>query len=232
MSNTKDKLSLIKLFTFTKQSLITATLILIFSIIERLANIGIDTEDNIKIFSVWCALLIFLYVIYVIIVLCSYHIFPKNKLKDDKIGVLFFIDTCDNKEDYKAIKEKLVDEFRKLSENNPYSDKKLSPIILSMKNVEVLKDKIYDRKEEEKLLKKTNCIFGVFFKAINEGRESLNYELNINAAITHPSMNTLTRKIFANNFSLILREVGVNKLNKNNELKDLNLIASKLYYIC
>lgn len=215
-------------FKFSLKSIIAIGVIFAVAIGTICIEVGFSDENKTTLSIVLISLLFLLFITYTSIVLILYYKLPKNK-KLTKMGVLFYINSHGNKDDYNAIKDKFCEKFSELS--NSIIVNELNLIILTEKQVSVIKN-INDEDYQEILLKKTKCVFGVFIKATDEGRNSDNYELQMNAMIIHPELKKALEDILKNNFSYIFNGLRMSTLNKKNDLKDLQNLSTKLFYIC
>ena len=213
---------------FTKKSLIFIGAIFLFAIGLICIKIGFNNSYNFTLSLILISFLFVSYLIYLIIVLCLYYKLPKNKDKS-KMGVLFYINTHGNFEDYKTLTEKFCERFAELSNN--IETNIIKPIILTQKQVSVVKD-IENQDTQQKLLKKTHCLFGVFMKATDSGKNSDEYELQMNAMLIHPHLNKNLHRIFENNFNYIFKDLNLSTLSKSNDLKNLKALSTQLYYVC
>jgi len=213
---------------FTRKSIWAVLVVAIIATYIVSKSYGFDSAYHIRMSVIWVIVIWVIFFTYTIKTLWVYYHLPKNKSKD-KMGVLFIIDTNKNQSDYEILTYKLVNHFNDMS--NRISRSCLKPIILSLKNIEVIKD-IKDVKEHEKLLKKTNCILVVAMRATDQGKGSSKYELNTTATIEHPKLNNHLQSVLANNFGYVFKDVRVLNIDKNNDLKSLQDMSIQLYYIC
>ena len=222
----------IKYFTFTKKSIFTVSLITLSVLIYIAIKIGFENKADIILSCIFLSLVFVIYILYVILVLCSYYKLPKNKTKNS-IGVVFFIDTHDNVEDYKSLNIKIVEQFETLTKNALQKDIHITPVLLSLKQVSSYKKHIEDENVQVALIEKCNCIFGIFIKSYDEGRKGGNiYQLQMNARILHPNLEPEIHNILKKNFSYIFQDLKLNRLDRNNDLNNLQNFGSKLFYIC
>ena len=156
-----------------------------------------------------------------------YYKLPKNKR--DAIGILFYINTHGNHLDYKSITNKFCERFEELSEM--IQQYKLYPIILTEKQVSVIKNISIDNTKIN-LLNKTNCDFGIFMKATDCGQSSDEYELQIHGTLSHPKLNNDLDKLLSHNFNYVFQDLHSNTINKKNDLENLQILSTQLYYIC
>lgn len=218
---------LIESMRFTKKSIFPVFIITVGIMITICVKIGFIGINSIIISIISLSAIFFIFLGYTIYVICLYHKLPKNK--SDNMGVLFYINAHKNSDDYTTITNKFCEKFQDMSkqiENN-----KLTPIILTEKQVSVIKN-IYNPDIQHKLLKKTNCLFGVFMKSTDVGKESDEYELKMNAMLTHPRLNEILGKMLKNNFNCIFQGLHSNTLNKRSDLKDLQNLSTQLYFVC
>lgn len=216
-------------FTFTLKS-IKYVAIAIFTVIGTICltnGFENDIRRIVSIILISCLLLAL--IVYIIIVLYSYYKLPQNRNKTD-IGVLFFINTHGKTYDYNSIIEKFCEKFDELSSN--IENNNLKPIILSQKQVSVIKN-INDRDIQNNLLERTNCKFGIFIKSTDVGKDSDEYQLQMNAMFIHEYLkNEYLEKLLQDNFSYIFKGLHISTLNKRDDLKDLQNLSTQLYYIC
>lgn len=218
---------LIESMKFTRKSIFAVLLIILGLMITIYTQVGIINKTSKIVTIISLSVLFCVFLGYMIYVLCLYYKLPKNTT--DKMGVLFYINTHKNSSDYEAITNKFCEKFEELSE---IIDKnKLTPIILTEKQVSVIKN-ISNHNVQHKLLKKTNCLFGVFMKSTDIGKESDEYELQMNAMITHPWLNNILEKMLANNFNYVFRGLYSSTLNKKSDLKNLQNLSTQLYFVC
>lgn len=171
------------------------------------------------------------FIIYLGITLLSYTILPKNR-KDKAVGVLFIIDTHNNVEEYDSLRQKICEQFELLAGKNVQHEK-ITPVILSFKQVEAYKKKIGTKDLKAKLIDKCNCLFGIFIRANDDGKRGCNnYQLQMQATFLHPHLNRELKNIFQNNFNYIFRDLRINSLDRNQDLGELQSFGSKLFYIC
>lgn len=218
---------LIENMTLTKRSIFVVFLIVLGLMLTVCLQVGFSDKRSIIVSIIVTSILFFVFLGYMIYVLCLYYKLPKNKT--NKMGVLFFINTHNNSLDYSAITNKFCEKFEELSE---IIDKnKLTLIILTEKQVSSIKN-VFNHNTQHKLLKKTKCLFGVFMKATDLGKESDEYELQMNAMITHPWLNSIMENILSSNFNYIFKGLHSSTLNKKSDLKNLQNLSTQLYYVC
>ena len=221
--------NILKAFKFTLNSIILVAVIISVGIGTICMTNGFENKEKTTMSLILISCLLVAFIVYSIVVLCLYYHLPKNKKSTKKMGVLFFINTHGNNSDFNAIKNKFCERFTELSmaieKNN------LNPVILTQKKTSVIKN-IYDKDVQFKLLKRTNCIFGVFMTSTDEGRNTDEYQLQINAMIVHPHLEKNLEEILSNNFNYIFRDLHVSSLSKKNDLKNLQSLSTQLYYIC
>ncbi len=218
---------LIKSMKFTKKSIFAVLLIVLGIMLTIYTQVGFNDKTSRIVSILALSVLCCVFLGYTIYVLCLYYKLPKNKT--GKMGVLFYINTHKNSSDYDAITNKFCEKFEELSE--VIDKNKLIPIILTEKQVSVIKH-ISNHDVQHKLLKKTNCLFGVFMKSTDIGKESDEYELQMNAMITHPWLNEILEKMLANNFNCVFRGLHSSTLNKKSDLKNLQNLSTQLYFVC
>lgn len=146
------------------------------------------------------------------------------------MGVLFLIDTHENATEFKSICDKLYDHFKELSSTLEVNA--LKPIILSQCKVSKKKEVFHDVEAQGRLLKKANCLFGVFLKATETGSGSNKYELRMNAAILHPTLTPFEKKILQNNFAYVFEGLRLNTIDRSDDLKQLQSLSVQLFYVC
>ena len=220
--------NIFNIFKLTKHSILLVLVLISCGIGIVCIKNGFDTNNHMIISITLIIILILFFIIYTIIVMCSYYKLPKNKHKT-KMGVLFYINTHGNYEDYKSLKDKFFECFSELSEQ--LQKNLVNPIILSPKKVSVIKNS-HDTEQQKKLLQKTNCLFGVFMKSTDEGRNSDEYQLQMNSIILHPLLPEDIKAIFAHNFNYVFKDLRLQSLNKTNDLKKLQQLSTQLYYVC
>ena len=218
---------LIESMKFTKKSIFAVLLIILGLMVTVYTQVGFNDKTSTIVSILALSILFCVFLGYMIYVLCLYYKLPKNTT--NKMGVLFYINTHKNSSDYDAITSKFCEKFEELSE---LIDKnKLTTVILTEKQVSVIKN-ISNHDIQHKLLRKTNCLFGVFMKSTDIGKESDEYELQMNAMITHPWLNEVLEKMLANNFNCVFRGLHSSTLNKKSDLKNLQNLSMQLYYVC
>ena len=219
---------LLSVITFTLKSIIFLGIIILFFIGKIIFSIDFETRENLAVSIIGIVSLIILFLVYCIIVVLLYYRLPKAK--NDKMGVLFYINTYGDAENYKSIKNKFFEQFSQLS--NLLENNKLFPIILNPKQISVIKN-IHDKDTQFKLLKKTNCVFGAFVFATDEGKDSDCYQLKMDAMIVHPTLPIELEKTLKNNFNYVFNQnLHLNTLNKKNDLTALQALGGELYCIC
>ena len=221
----------IEQLNFTKKSLLPALVIYLGEIISTIGTFGFKTEYDTMVSCIMLGIFTMFWLGYNVIVFSLYHKLPKNKNVND-VGVVFLIDTHNNKDDYNSIRMKICEQFEKLTNGNVHS-LKINPIILSFRQVETFKKKIATEEQQAKFISKCNCVFGIFLQAYDEGRNTGNiYQLQMHAAILHPELDEAIHKILKNNFNYVFRDLSINKLDRNNDLEQLQNFGTKLFYIC
>lgn len=221
--------NLFEAFKFTLNSIILVAIAVSLGIGTVCLSNGFESKGKMITSIILISCLILIFICYIVIVLCLYYRLPKHKNGLNKMGVLFFINTHGNTYDYKSIKDKFCERFADLAFTIERNN--LNPIILSQKQCSVIKN-IQDKDIQFKLLKKTNCIFGVFIKSTDEGKENDNYQLQMNAMIAHPHLAENLENILKNNFNYVFKDLHVSSFNKKNDLKNLQNLSTQLYYIC
>ena len=220
---------LLSAITFTLRSIIFVGIIILFLIGRILFSIDFETKSNLTISIIGIVVLIILFTAYTVFVLLSYYHLPNMK-KSNSMGVLFYINTHNDSGNYKSIKNKFFEQFNQLS--NLLENNKLCPIILTQKQISVIKN-IHDKEVQFELLKKTNCIFGAFIVATDEGNNSDSYQLKMDAMIVHPTLPTELERTLKHNFNYVFNQnLHLNTLNKKNDLVALQTLGSELYCIC
>ena len=225
---TKDIIQASKKFDFTWNSIWFAFLSVVALSIIIIFTVGFDTrEDTILSLALICSFLLFC-LLYSVVVIYKYKKLPKNKSKD-KAGVLFIINTHNNTKDYKNIREKFLENFEHFVSDRDAC--KIMPIVLTEKQVLGLKH--YDNvKNAQKLMKKTNCIMFVSLTTYDLGDKSTKYQLKISALVFHPNMNNVVAEVFTRNINTIFSSLYINEIDRKNDLKDLQLLSNKLYFVC
>lgn len=203
--------NILNAFKFTLNSIILVAVIISVGIGTICMTNGFENKGKTTMSLILISCLLVGFIVYSTVVLCLYYHLPKNKKSTKKMGVLFFINTHGNNSDFNAIKNKFCERFAELSmaieKNN------LNPVILTQKKTSVIKN-IYDKDVQFKLLKRTNCIFGVFMTSTDEGRNTDEYQLQMNAMIVHPHLEKNLEEILSNNFNYIFRDLHVSSLSK------------------
>lgn len=218
--------SILEYVKYTKKSIFPVSLFCFVASFYIAFTYGFEDKKTISILAI-SFIGVFL-ISYITGVFISYYRLPKKK-DPNKYGVLFVIDTHNNKEDYEAIKNKICEHFDTLSEQS--NTIKLVSITPTLKNISCIKN-IDDFEKQKKLLKKTNCFFGVFMKATDFGKGNSKYELQMNAMVSHVHLEPNLKQLLAKNFGFVFRNLKLNSIDKTNDLKDLQLISTKLYIIC
>ena len=221
---------IIKEINFTLKSIIPLGILSTFVIFLLLYLIGFSGTKNTIITIVFCSGILLFDIFYISFVLAKYYTYPKNKDNINRMGVVFYINTYGNKKDFISINNKLCENFAQLSEK--LETNKMNVVILPMQRVETIKD-IYNSDIQEKIIKKTNCTFGLFLKALDSGEGSSQYELQMNAKINAPNkMRPNIEKIFKINFDYIFDKINSTNINKKDDLKDLKSLSAQLFIIC
>ena len=128
---------LLSAITFTLKSIIFVGIIILFLIGRILFSIDFETKSNLTISIIGIVVLIILFTAYTVSVLLSYYHLPNMK-KSNSMGVLFYINTHNDSGNYKSIKNKFFEQFNQLS--NLLENNKLCPIILTQKQISVIKN--------------------------------------------------------------------------------------------
>lgn len=225
--DTKEVLNLTKKLNFTLKSLWVALILFVVVSVIVCINPGFS-GDNYKTTVILLCTFFVLTFVYIMIVISLYKVLPRNKSKDN-IGVLFIINTHGNSEDYKNIREKFIENFEHLRVCN--DECQINPIVLSEKNVIGLKY-TGSEKEDKRIMLKTNCLIIVHLRTYDIGKKSTEYQLQISAKIFHPKMNEIVEKVFSKNINTIFSGLNVNVVNREKDLKTLQGLSSKLFYVC
>ena len=216
-----------EIIAFTKQSILYVSMFLIGLIFYIVFKFGFEEYLIRSVIAI--SVLVLVNIIYIFWVLVLYYKFPKNK-DSKKYGVLFIIETFNNN-DYETLKNKFCEKFKELSAQS--QSVKIESIIPTLKNVSTLKNKNLSEGEIQKeLLKKTNCTFGVFMKATDHGINNTKYDLYMNASVEYPNLKTELQDLLSENLNFVIRNIKLNALDKNDDLRGLQTISSKLHVVC
>ena len=219
----------VSFFKFTKASLFTVLIVFGIGIYSVATSVGFDSDTDIIISSLSISAIGLLYIAYFSAVMASYYKLPKNR-RQDKMGVLFVIDTHGNSTDYKSIKDKLYDYFGRLSDTISYNE--LNPVILTEKQVSVHKSVFIDKISKQAMLRKTKCKFGVFIAATETGSASNKYELSMVAGIAHSHLEPKLEELLQKNLDYIFTDLKIQTVDKSDDLKQLQSSSARLFLIC
>lgn len=212
----------------TKKSIAVIWLFIAAAIFCVAASVGFhDSEHRLISFITISVLLVFA-VGYAVAVLFLYYHIPKNRNKD-KTGILFFVDTHGNADDFKAIREKFYEQFTDIADSG---NQILAPVFLSEKNVFSYRRAFSKSEEQKKLLLKAHCTFGLFMRATDTGAQSDTYELKLNATVHYESLSPIMGNILEHNFRFVMNGLHENTINRKKDLVDFKRMSEQLYSIC
>ena len=222
---------IIQKLNLSKNSIWGAIVMSIVAAILILVKIGYKDEYSLKLSIFLLILDVCLLCIYIVTVFLTYRVLPKNKQKGS-VGILFSLNTFNDYEEYRAISQKIIEKVKILSYDSPHDCVKISPVLLSFKNISHLSNKIDSERRKLKLIKRCKCMFGIFITAINQGRKGKIYQLQMTGELLRPELESELYDLLKRNFNFIFKDLKANTLNKENDLDDLQNFGAKLYFIC
>lgn len=218
-----------KLFEIIKKELVFTrkSLISIFSIILIIGGIVLFNQDLTNIMKYVVAIsLLCLYVMYFCVVMIRYYCVKRNRYKNKK-GVLFYIQTYGIEKDFDNIKNKLADHYNELSQ---LIGDDINVIVLSPKNVLA-----YDSNkvgQKERLLRKSNCVIGVFITAKEKGAAQDKYNITLSLEMVEDKRNIGVDKIMKGYFDALLSIIRKTDVDRNNDLDTLEALGNNLFCCC